>query len=51
MQILIVEDDAALGLYLQKGLRFEGHEVVLVGDGESGLQYALEHRPDLMSWT
>jgi DNA-binding response OmpR family regulator len=48
MQILIVEDDAALGLYLQKGLRFEGHEVVLVGDGESGLQYALEHRPDLM---
>ena len=48
MRILIVEDDAALGLYLQKGLKFEGHEVVLTGDGESGLQYALEHRPDLM---
>lgn len=48
MRVLIVEDDAALGLFLQKGLKLEGHEVEWVGDGESGLQYAREHRPDLI---
>ncbi len=48
MQVLIVEDDAALGLFLQKGLKLEGHDVTWVGDGEAGLQHASEHRPDLM---
>jgi DNA-binding response OmpR family regulator len=48
MRVLIVEDDAALGLFLQKGLKLEGHEVTWVGDGEAGLRYAEEHRPDLM---
>src|SRR5260370_38312839 len=48
MQVLIVEDDAALGLFLQKGLKLEGHDVTWVGDGESGLQHAEEHRPDLI---
>jgi len=48
MQVLIVEDDAALGSFLQKGMKLEGHDVVLVGDGEAGLAYAEEHRPDLM---
>lgn len=48
MRVLIVEDDASLGLFLQKGLKLEGHEVEWVGDGESGLRYAEEHRPDLI---
>jgi DNA-binding response OmpR family regulator len=48
MRVLIVEDDAALGLFLQKGLKLEGHEVEWVGDGETGLQHAKEHRPDLI---
>lgn len=48
MRVLIVEDDAALGLFLQKGLKLEGHEVAWVGDGEAGLQHAREHRPDLI---
>ncbi len=48
MRVLIVEDDAALGLFLQKGLKLEGHEVTWVGDGEAGLRYAEDHRPDLM---
>jgi DNA-binding response OmpR family regulator len=48
MRVLIVEDDAALGLFLQKGLKLEGHEVTWVGDGESALRFAVEHRPDLM---
>ncbi|MEO8736313.1 MAG: response regulator transcription factor [Edaphobacter sp.] len=48
MQVLIVEDDAALGSFLQKGLKLEGHDVAWVGDGETALLYAQEHRPDLM---
>ena len=48
MQVLIVEDDAALGLFLQKGLKLEGHEVTWVGDGEAALVHATEYRPDLI---
>jgi DNA-binding response OmpR family regulator len=48
MRVLIVEDDVALGHFLTKGLKLEGHEVDLVADGNTGLQHALEHRPDLM---
>ena len=48
MRVLIVEDDVALGLFLQKGLKLEGHDVDWVGDGEAGLQHAEEHRPDLI---
>lgn len=48
MRVLIVEDDAALGMYLKRGLGYEGHEVTLVGDGQAGLEHALEHEPDLM---
>lgn len=48
MQVLIVEDDAALGSFLQKGMKLEGHDVQWVGDGEAALLYAEEHRPDLM---
>ncbi|HXC94790.1 MAG TPA: response regulator transcription factor [Edaphobacter sp.] len=48
MRVLVVEDDAALGLFLQKGLKLEGHEVTVVGDGESALAHAAEYRPDLI---
>ncbi|HEX4577011.1 MAG TPA: response regulator transcription factor [Edaphobacter sp.] len=48
MRVLVVEDDAALGLFLQKGLKLEGHEVSWVGDGEAALVHAAEHRPDLI---
>jgi DNA-binding response OmpR family regulator len=48
MRVLIVEDDATLGLFLQKGLKLEGHEVAWVGDGEAAVVYAEEHRPDLI---
>jgi DNA-binding response OmpR family regulator len=48
MRILIVEDDAALGTFLQKCLKLEGHDVELVGDGELGIDYAVNHEPDLM---
>jgi len=48
MRVLIVEDDVALGLFLARGLKIEGHEVDLVADGQAGLEHALAHRPDLM---
>ncbi|HEY6413144.1 MAG TPA: response regulator transcription factor [Edaphobacter sp.] len=48
MRVLIVEDDTALGLFLQKGLKLEGHDVVWVGDGEMGLRHVEDHRPDLV---
>lgn len=48
MQVLIVEDDVALGLFLEKGLKLEGHNVARVGDGEAALEHVRLHRPDLM---
>lgn len=48
MRVLIVDDDAALGLFLQKGLKLEGHTVDLVGDGQAALEWMQEHRPDLV---
>ena len=48
MQVLIVEDDVALGLFLQKGLQLEGHVVSWVSDGESALEHVRDERPDLM---
>lgn len=48
MRVLIAEDDVSLGLFLQKGLKLEGHEVTWVSDGEAALQQAEEYQPDLM---
>lgn len=48
MRVLIMEDDSALGVFLQKGLALEGHDVDWVGDGETGLQFLRERRPDLL---
>ena len=48
MRVLIVEDDPALGLFLQKGLQLEGHDVQVTTDGQAGLEHVLEHAPDLM---
>lgn len=48
MRVLIVEDDASLAMFLQKGLTLEGHEVAWVGDGEAALLRAEEYQPDLI---
>jgi DNA-binding response OmpR family regulator len=48
MRILVVEDDRALGVFLQKGLMLEGHDVEWVGDGEAALEMAAQQGPDLM---
>jgi DNA-binding response OmpR family regulator len=48
VHVLIVEDDMALGHFLGQGLRLDGHEVSVVGDGEAALEYAARRRPELM---
>jgi len=48
MRILIVEDDIALGLFLQRGLRLEGYETQIATDGQTGLGYALSGGFDLV---
>ncbi|MGA7156953.1 MAG: response regulator transcription factor [Acidobacteriaceae bacterium] len=48
MRVLVVEDDPALAVFLQKGLMLEGHEVDRVGDGQTALQVAEQQVPDLI---
>lgn len=47
-QILIVEDEQRIASFVAKGLRAEGHQPTVAGDGQSGLDEALSGRFDLM---
>ena len=47
-RILIVEDEERIASFVAKGLRAEGHSVVAVGDGRSGLDHALSSAFDLV---
>jgi DNA-binding response OmpR family regulator len=46
--ILIVEDDPAIVKGIETNLRFEGFEVLGAGDGERGLELAVDRAPDLI---
>jgi two-component system alkaline phosphatase synthesis response regulator PhoP len=46
--ILIIEDDYAISLALQKNLKFEGYDVITSNRGEQGLQLAIDRKPDLI---
>lgn len=48
MRILIVEDEARIADFLQRGLRAEGHFCVNANDGEAGLSLALDGDFDLI---
>ncbi len=48
MRILIVEDEARIADFLQRGLRAEGHFCVIANDGEAGLLLALDGDFDLI---
>lgn len=48
MHVLVVEDDRALGAFLQKGVELEGHRVDWVEDGEAALAHAAIESPDLI---
>lgn len=47
-RILIVEDDLSILTGLSMSLRFEGYEVLQAQDGRTGLQKAIDERPDLL---
>lgn len=47
-KILIIEDDSVLQKALSEYLIAEGFEVKQAGDGELGVQMALEEKPDLI---
>jgi len=47
MRILIAEDDAALGLFLKRGMEAEGHDARWVTDGEAAMEAFLLETPDL----
>ena len=44
---MIVDDDRALGRFLARGIKAEGHHVRLVGDGQAAVDSFLEQTPDL----
>jgi DNA-binding response OmpR family regulator len=48
MQILVVEDETGIADFLERGLRAEGYEVRVAGDGETGERLALDPEVDLV---
>jgi DNA-binding response OmpR family regulator len=48
VQILVVEDEAAIADFLERGLRAEGFEVRTVGDGTDGERLAIDGEFDLV---
>ncbi len=47
MQVLIAEDDVALGGFLRRGLESEGYSVCVAADGHEALQALVATAPDL----
>lgn len=48
MKILVIEDEAGIADFLGRGLRAEGYEVAVAGDGEAGARLALDPEVDLV---
>ena len=48
MLILIVEDEAAIARFLERGLNAHGHKVLCAYDGEEGARLAVEEPVDLV---
>ena len=48
MLILIVEDEAAIARFLERGLNAHGHRVVCAYDGEEGTRLAVDEPVDLV---
>src|SRR6202008_3827196 len=47
MRALVVEDDRTIADFVARGLREAGFAVDVAGDGEEGLEVALEQSPDV----
>jgi DNA-binding response OmpR family regulator len=48
MEILVVEDEAGIADFLERGLRAEGYGVRVADDGEAGTRLALDPEVDLV---
>ncbi|MCA0230508.1 MAG: response regulator transcription factor [Bacteroidetes bacterium] len=48
MNVLVVEDDAELAQFIQKGLHSEGNSVTLAFDGTIGRSFVNDHRFDVV---
>lgn len=47
-RVLVVEDNSDLAYGLRNNLEIEGYEVLIASDGQSGLECARAHHPDLI---
>ncbi len=47
-RILLIEDERKIADFIRRGLTLEGYQVQVAYDGESGLDAAVEQRPDLI---
>jgi len=47
-RILLIEDERKIADFIRRGLTLEGYQVQVAYDGESGLDAAVEQRPDLV---
>lgn len=48
MKILVIEDDAKIRTYVEKGLKEAGHIVDVASEGETGLHLAVHERYDVI---
>ncbi|GAW92062.1 response regulator transcription factor [Calderihabitans maritimus] len=46
--ILVIDDDPKITSLLRRSLLYEGYEVIVANDGETGLKLAAERNPDLV---
>lgn len=47
-KILVIEDEASVGVNILEILQLDGFDVILAHDGETGIQLAKQHLPDLI---
>ena len=47
-RILIIEDEARIAQFLERGLIYEGFKVSVAADGQNGLTMARDNSPDLV---
>ncbi|MEO8613429.1 MAG: response regulator, partial [Chloroflexota bacterium] len=47
-RILVIEDEARIAQFIERGLIYEGYRVSVARDGQSGLMIARDNPPDLV---
>ena len=47
-RVLVIEDEARIAQFVERGLIYEGYRVTVARDGKSGLATARDNPPDLV---